>query len=79
MSESEIALPNDFQASSSGFYSYHSPEDEPGNIASICAFCRIKAVFDHQCAVDLASESDRNLPGVAKNSRKSETEIVEEH
>lgn len=29
MSESENAPSNDFQVSSSGFYSYHSPDDEP--------------------------------------------------
>ncbi len=79
MSESEIAPSNDFQVSSSGFYSYHSPEDEARQYR-----LHLRILPDQSGILIINAQSTLRLNQTAtylawlKIQGKSETEIVEE-
>ena len=79
MSEFENAPPNDFQVSSSGFYSYHSPEDEPRQYR-----LHLRILPDQSGILIINARSTLRLNQTAtylawlKIQGKSETEIVDE-
>ncbi len=79
MSESENAPSNDFQVSSSGFYAYHSPEDEPRQYR-----LHLRILPDQSGILIINARSTLRLNQTAtylawlKIQGKSEDEIVEE-
>ena len=79
MSEFVKAPSNDFQVSSSGFYSYHSPEDEPRQYR-----LHLRILPDQSGILIINAQSTLRLNQTAtylawlKIQGKSETEIVEE-